>query len=202
MKLYFSPTSPYVRKVLVVAHELGLADRIEKLPSAAHPVQRDREIVSQNPLGQVPTFFTDEGLMLADSRVICEYLDALAGGGLFPPAGPARWRALTDQALGDGALAAALLARYEAAVRPAEKQWRDWLDGQFDKIVETLGVIEKSAASFGDRFDIGTITFGCLLSYLDLRFPALSWCDGRPDAAAWFARLDARPSMAATRLRG
>lgn len=90
MKIYFSPTSPYVRKVLVVAHALGLADRIEKLPSAAHPVHRDRGIVAHNPLGQVPTFFTDEGVMLTDSRVICEYLDALGGGGLFPaPARPA-----------------------------------------------------------------------------------------------------------------
>ena len=201
MKIYYSPTSPYVRKVLVVAQELGLFDRIEKLPSAAHPVNRDRGIVAHTPLGQVPTFFTDEGLMLTDSRVICEYLDSLAGGGLFPAAGPARWRALTDQAIGDGALAAALLARYEAAVRPSEKQWSDWLDGQVDKIVETLALIEKNAASYGDRFDIGTITLGCLLSYLDLRFPALSWRNGRPDAAAWFARFDERPSMAATRLR-
>ena len=200
MKIYFSPTSPYVRKVLVVAHALGLADRIEKLPSAAHPVHRDRGIVAHNPLGQVPTFFTDEGVMLTDSRVICEYLDALGGGGLFPAPGPTRWRALTDQALGDGALAAALLARYESAVRPAEKQWPEWLDGQVDKIIETLGVIEKSAAAFGDRFDIGTITLGCLLSYLDLRFAALSWRNGRPDAAAWFARFDERPAMAATRL--
>ena len=202
MKIYYSPTSPYVRKVLVVAHELGLAERIEQLPSAAHPVNRDRGIVAHNPLGQVPTFFTDEGLMLADSRVICEYLDTLAGGGLFPAAGPARWRALTDQALGDGALAAALLSRYEAAVRPSEKQWSDWLDGQVDKIVETLAVIEKNAASFGERLDIGVITFGCLLGYLDLRFPALAWRNGRPDAAAWYARFDERPSMAATRLRG
>lgn len=201
MKLYYSPTSPYVRKVLVVAHELGLDERIERLPSAAHPINRDRGIVAENPLGQAPTFLTDEGVMLADSRVICEYLDTLAGDRLFPVAGPARWRALTDQALGDGALAAALLARYEAAVRPAEKQWRDWLDGQVEKITDTLALIEKNAATFGKRFDIGAITYACLLSYLDLRFPALSWRDGRPETAAWFARFDERPSMAATRLR-
>jgi glutathione S-transferase len=202
MKLYYSATSPYARKALVVAHEFGLSDRIERLPAAAHPVHRDRGIVAHNPLGQVPTLLTDEGLMLADSRVICEYLDTLGGGGLFPAAGPARWRALTDQALGDGALAAALLARYDSAVRPVDKQWRDWLDGQLDKIVETLAAIEKNAVAFGERFDIGTITFGCLLSYLDLRFPALAWRNGRPEAAAWFARFDERPSMAATRLRG
>ncbi len=60
MKIYYSPTSPYVRKVLAVAHELGLADRIERLPAAAHPVNRDREILAHNPLGQVPTLLTDE----------------------------------------------------------------------------------------------------------------------------------------------
>lgn len=201
MKIYYSPTSPYVRKVLAVAHELGLADRIERLPAAAHPVNRDREILAHNPLGQVPTLLTDEGVMLADSRVICEYLDTLAGGALFPASGPARWRALTDQALGDGALAAALLARYETAVRPAEKQWKEWRDGQFDKIATTLAWIEKNAASFGDRVDIGTITFGCALGYLDLRFADLAWRDKHPATAAWYARFDERPSMAATRLR-
>lgn len=111
MKLFYSPTSPFVRKVMVVAHELGLADRLERLPSAAHPVNRDKSIISHNPLGQVPTLLTDDGQVLADSRVICEYLDDLAGGGLFPKAGAARWRALVDQTLGDGLLGAALLAR-------------------------------------------------------------------------------------------
>lgn len=198
MKIYYSPTSPYVRKVLVVAHELGLADRIERLPSAAHPVNRDRAIIAHNPLGQVPTFFTDDGLMLADSRVICEYLNDLAGGALFPAPGPARWRALVDQSIGDGLLAAALLARYETAVRPAEKLWKDWLDGQLDKVATALAAIEAAAAGFADRLDIGAITFACGLGYLDLRFPDLNWRAGHPATAQWFQRFNARPSMAAT----
>jgi glutathione S-transferase len=198
MKIYYSPTSPYVRKVLVAAHELGLADRIEKLPSAAHPVNRDRAIIAHNPLGQVPTFFTDDGQMLADSRVICEYLDDLAGGALFPAPGAARWRALVDQSIGDGLLAAALLARYETAVRPAEKLWKDWLDGQLDKVATSLAAIEAAAAGFADRVDIGTITFGCGLGYLDLRFPDLNWRAKHPATAAWFARFNARASMAST----
>ena len=199
MKIYYSPTSPYVRKVLVAAHELGLADRIEKLPSAAHPINRDREIIAHNPLGQVPTFFTDEGVVLADSRVICEYLDGLAGGALFPASGPTRWRALVDQAVGDGAMAAALLARYETVVRPADKQSKEWLDGQLDKVATALAAIESTAASFGERVDIGTIAFGCVLGYLDLRFPDLKWRASHPATAAWFARFDDRPSMASTR---
>jgi glutathione S-transferase len=76
MKIFFSPASPFVRKCMVVAHELGIADRIEKLPSAAGPVKRDATIIPKNPLGQVPTFITDDGQVLFDSRVICEYLNA------------------------------------------------------------------------------------------------------------------------------
>src|SRR6202012_5584692 len=76
MKLLFSATSPFVRKCLVAAHELGLDGRIELLPSNAHPVQRDRSIIERNPLGKVPTLITDDGQALYDSRVICEYLDS------------------------------------------------------------------------------------------------------------------------------
>ncbi|MBV8663911.1 MAG: glutathione S-transferase [Hyphomicrobiales bacterium] len=199
MKLHYSPTSPFVRKVMVVAHELGLADRIEKLPSAAHPINRDRQIIAHNPLGQVPTLFTDEGAVLADSRVICEYLDGLAGGALFPASGPARWRALVDQAIGDGVMGAALLARYETVARPADKQSKEWLDGQLDKAATSLAAIESTAASFGERVDIGTIAFGVALGYLDLRFSDLKWRDSHPATAAWFARFSERPSMVATR---
>src|SRR3954451_22246874 len=124
MKIFYSPASPYVRKVMVVAHELGLADRIERLPSAAGPVARDAAIREHNPLGQVPTFFTDDGAVLYDSRVICEYLDDLGGGSFFG-SGAARWRNLTDAALGDGLLGAALLARYEAVLRPEPLRWAE-----------------------------------------------------------------------------
>ena len=112
MKLFYSSTSPFVRKVLVVAYELGLADRIERLACAAHPVNRDRTIIAHNPLGQVPTLVLEDGRMLADSRVICEYLNDLAGGTIFP-SGSQRWEALVAQTLADGLLDAALLGRYE-----------------------------------------------------------------------------------------
>src|SRR5260221_10537422 len=114
MKLFFSPASPFVRKVLVVAIELGMEGRIERLPSAVHPVNRDQAVVAKNPLGQVPTLLLDDGTPLHDSRVICEYLDAQAGGArLFPAPGAARWQALTEQSVADGLLDAAILSRYE-----------------------------------------------------------------------------------------
>ena len=107
LQLYFAATSPYVRKVMVVAHHLGVADRIEHLAAAANPVNRDRNIAAFNPLAKVPAARTDDGLCLFDSRVICEYIDSERGGGLFPAAGRARWIALTQQALADGLLDAA-----------------------------------------------------------------------------------------------
>src|SRR5204863_7550506 len=88
MKLFYSPLSPYVRKCLVAARELGLHERIELVPAAAHPVNRDRNIVAHNPLGKVPTLVTDEGAVLYDSRVICEYLNAVGKGNLIPQPGP------------------------------------------------------------------------------------------------------------------
>lgn len=199
MKLFFSPASPYVRKVMVVAHETGQADRIEHLPSAAGPVQRDRTIVAKNPIGKVPTAYLDDGRVLYDSRVICEYLDAQSKGAkVFPAAGPARWDALTEQALGDGLLDAALLIRYEDNMRPEALRWDGWRGGQMEKIVSCLEVIETSAPKLGQDPTIGTITIGCALGYLDFRFPDLGWRKGRDAAAAWFETFGQRPSMAAT----
>lgn len=197
MKIFHSPASPFVRKVMIVAHEVGLADRIERLPAKAGPVERDATIRAENPLGQVPTFLTDDGEALYDSRVVAEYLDDLGGGGLFGQ-GAARWRNLTDAALADGMLGAALLARYERVLRPETLRWEAWTGGQLAKVADGLAAIEARAAGFGDRFDIGTIGFACALGYLDFRFPELAWRDGRPAAAAWFAAISERPSIAAT----
>jgi len=103
------------------------------------------------------------------------------------------------QALGDGLLDAAILTRYESFLRPAEKRWKEWLDGQMTKIDASLGAIEAEAPSFGDRMDIGTIACGCALGYLDFRFADKDWRKSHPKAAAWFAKFDERPSMKATR---
>jgi glutathione S-transferase len=202
MKLFFSPTSPYVRKVLVCAHELKLADRIEKVACAASPINRDKTIIAQNPLGQVPTLIADDGRMLADSRVICEYLDHVAGGGTLFPRNSARWQAIVDQAMADGILGAALLARYETALRPGDKLWPEWLAGQTDKIKTTLVALEAAAPKLADRVDIGTISYACALSYLDLRFPGLGWRNSFPATAAWYEIFETRPSMLATKLQG
>src|SRR3954470_24384747 len=122
MKLRHNPASPYVRKVMVVAHELGLADKIELLSTAVSPVESNAALAAENPLVKIPALTTDDGQVLFDSPVICEYLDSLAGGGkVFPASGKARWTALCQQALGDGILDALILCRYEIAARPEEK---------------------------------------------------------------------------------
>src|SRR3546814_589502 len=126
MKLHYSATSPYVRKVMAVAIEAGLDGKLDKVAAAASPVGVNDTLNRDNPLGKVPCLVTDDGQALFDSRVICEYLDSLAGGRLFPASGPARWTALRRQAQGDGLLDAALLARYETAMRPGEKLWQEW----------------------------------------------------------------------------
>ena len=199
MKLLYAQASPFVRKVMACAIELGLADRIELLACAAHPVDRDPQVVARNPLGKIPTLTTDDGLVLYDSRVICEYLDRLDGRHrLFPGEGAARWRALREQALADGRLDAAVLLRYEQVVREEAARSPRWIAGQRAKVESALAEIERAAADFGDRVDIGTIATACALGYLDFRFADLRWRDAHPSAARWFAAFLQRESMRRT----
>ncbi len=199
MKLFYSASSPFVRKCLVSAHELGLRARIELLPAAPHPVNRDRAVVALNPLGKIPTLITDEGTVLYDSRVICEYLNSLGDGRLLPAPGPARWPILVDQALADGLMDAAVLVRYESAARPENLRWDDWVAGQFDKVNCGLADLERRASGFGLRVDAATIAVGCALGYLDFRFVSLAWRARCPAADGWFEQFGARDSMASTR---
>jgi len=199
LKLYYAPASPFVRKCLVVAAELGLRDRIELVTAAAHPVNRDKNVVAHNPLGKIPTLITDDGSVLYDSRVICEYLNILGDGNLVPRAGEARWTVLSAQALADGVMDAAVLTRYETFARPEAFRWQDWITGQLAKVTSGLDALESRAADFGDRVNLGTIAFGCMLGYLDFRFASFGWREGRPKASAWFEWFGARDSMVATR---
>jgi glutathione S-transferase len=171
---------------------------MQLLPSHAHPVQRDAQIIQSNPLGKVPTLLCDDGSVLYDSRVICEYLNELQGGALFPRSGAARWQALTLQALADGMLDAALLARYEHAVRPEPLRWDDWLRGQLDKLSTSLASLERNPHRLAGRVDIGTLSLGCALWYIDLRFADLAWRERYPLVAAWAAEFGQRPSMQAS----
>ncbi len=198
MKLRHNPASPYVRKVMVLAHELGLADRIELLSTAVSPVEANPALAAENPLMKIPALTTDDGQVLFDSPVICEYLDSLAGGGrYFPAAGPARWTALRQQALGDGILDALILCRYEVAARPEDKRFAGWTEGQMRKAHQGLAALEREDLS-GPR-TIGHVTAGCTLGYLDFRFPDDGWRRRHPKLAEWYRAVEALPSMQATR---
>lgn len=200
MKLLYAPTSPYVRKVTACAHLCGVHDRIQWLDSAANPVRRDARIAKHNPLAKVPILILADGRALYDSRVICEYLASLAGNDhLFPADGDARWQALTLQALGDGMLDAALLARYELTARPAEWQWPAWREAQLGKVAAGLEAIEAMAGSLARSSPtIGEVTIGCALGYLDFRFPELDWRREHPRAARWNEAFQTLPAMQAT----
>jgi glutathione S-transferase len=198
MKLLYSPSSPYVRKALVLAKETGLDGKIETVSVTTTPIAPASEVSARNPISKIPALI-DGGMTLYDSPVVCEYLDSKhRKKKLFPAKGKARWAALRQQALGDGLLDAALLARYEGFLRPADKRWPEWSDGQMAKINGALDAMEKEAATLKGAPTIGHITFGCALGYLDFRFAELGWRDKRKKLAAWYAKFAQRPSMKTT----
>ena len=138
MKLFHSPTSPFVRKVLVVADERGLRDRIELVPSVLSPTSPDAALSRSNPLGKIPALETDGGDVLFDSHVIAEYLDQMTDGPRLIPAGAGRWSVLRREALADGILDAGILVRYETFLRPEPLRWAAWIDGQLTKVTQGL----------------------------------------------------------------
>jgi glutathione S-transferase len=197
MKLAYSAASPYVRKVSVCAEELGLAPRIENVPTKVVPSEPNRAYGRSAPLMKVPSLETGDGTVLFDSIVICEYLDHLSGSPRLFPAGDARWRALRLHALADGILDAAILTRYETFLRPEPLRWDAWVQGQLLKIDQALDALEQSAGSL-QGIDIGTISTGCALGYLDFRFGDRPWREGRPKLAAWYEGISQRESFRKT----
>ncbi|TXL74508.1 glutathione S-transferase [Vineibacter terrae] len=198
MKLMYSPTSPYVRKVMVLAIEAGLDKKIDKETVATTPVAPNRDLAKTNPLVKVPSLRA-EGLSLYDSPVICEYLDSKhRKKKFFPAKGKARFNALRQQALGDGLLDAALLVRYELTLREEPMRNAAWQEAQMKKIRSALDQMEKEAGTLRGSPTIGHITFACALAYLDFRFADEGWRKGHKKLAAWYDKFAQRPSMKAT----
>lgn len=197
MRLHWSSRSPFVRKVMVVAHETGLADRIERVPTTVALTAPDLALLPVNPLGKIPTLMLEDGTALYDSVVVCEYLDGLGGAPrLFPQSGPARIEALRRHALGNGFMDFLLLFRSEMA---REQPDRRILDGFAAKQAAVLAALEQEAPALGEAaFGIGQIGIGCALSYLDFRWPHAGWRAAHPALAAWHAGFAARPSVQAT----
>ena len=195
MELKFGAVSPYARKVMVVAHEAGVAERIRLTPVRTR--EEPDTILPFNPLGKIPALVLDDGSTIYDSPVICEYLDAEFGGHrLLAASGPQRWRTLTQAALADGALDAGLLVRWER-LRPAELQSKDWIALQLGKIYAALDRLDGEADAFG-ALDLGLVGVGCALGYLPLRVPEIEDRGRWPRLYGWFEAISARPSFAKT----
>ena len=198
MILYSSPTSPYVRKVLVLLHETGQLDAVEQIPSSTKPTDPTAGLAAKNPLMKIPALERPDGPTLYDSRVICQYLDARAGGRLIPE-GARRWDTLTLEATADGMLDAALLMTYEARLRPAAAQWAEWSEAQWAKINAACDALNTRWMShLQGPLDLGQIAVGCALAYVDFRHDERNWRAGRDGLAAWFERFSERPAMQAT----
>jgi glutathione S-transferase len=198
MKLYHGALSPFVRKVMASAIELGVEDRLEKVPSPLSAIQPNAGVIAVNPIGKIPALELEDGTPLYDSGVIIEYLDQLADGGrLVPPVGPERWRALRVNALADGLLEAGVYARVETT-RPEGMQWDVWIGAQRAKVTQCLDRLEQEVAAFAATPTIGEIATGCALGWLDFRLPDVAWREGRPQLAAWYEGFAARPAMTAT----
>ncbi|MBI3505265.1 MAG: glutathione S-transferase [Proteobacteria bacterium] len=199
MKLAYSSVSPYVRKVMIVAHESGLAGRIEKVATAVRPDQPNATLAPDNPLMKVPTLTTDGGEVLFDSRVICAYLDSLhSGRKLIPEAGGARWKALRLESQGDGMTDAGILVRYENTLRPEALRWKEWLSGQTLKVTQSLDALEREPEMLAGDLNIGQIAVACCIGWLQFRDVFGDILAGRPKLAAWFAKISERPSLKAT----
>jgi glutathione S-transferase len=204
MKLMYAPTSPFVRRVRAAAIELGLADRLELEPIQVAPGRANEAYAEHvNPLRKIPALLLDDGkTVLVDSSVICQYLDELAGGGLIPPDGPARWRVLSQQAIAVGMADAMVLARYETALRPEALRWSEWVADQQDRLWSGLDWFERRAeetlATARGRVDISQLALACCLGYVDFRFAQLDWRARAPRVSAWYQIIAARPSLAQT----
>ena len=198
LRLYTSPTTPFGRKAMVLILEAGLADQVEIAQATGSPLDSSKMPLSQNPLGKIPALERGDGPAVYDSRVICRYLDDRAGAGLYPPA-PRLWETLTLEATADGMIEAAILMLYEDRLRPEEKRFDGWVEGQWAKIARALDTLEgRWMSHLNGPLDMGQIAIGVALSYLDFRFDARGWRQGRPGLARWHGAFAARESMVAT----
>ena len=191
MKLLHAPLSPFVRKVLITAHLKGLEDKIELIDTdSSNP---DGPLNDVNPLGKIPALILEDGRILFDSRVICEYLDAVGPAPSLFPAAEARWNVLTTGNLADGIADAMILTVYEKRFRPEEIWHPPWLDRQNNKIARAIAHLEANVSNLegaGGTTNYGQISVACALGYLDLRGDG-SWRKTAPKLVAWLDNFTA-----------
>lgn len=196
MKLYYSSTSPFVRKVNVLAIEVGLDKQLEWVTT--NPWQAEDKLTAENPLSKIPTLITDDEKVIYDSRVICEYLDSLHDGvKMIPLDTNVRWQVLRLQALADGILEAGIL-RFLERKRSAEQQSKDFDDMQKNSVERGLDYLEATVSEWDDKLDLGILSVACTLGWLDFRFLDDNWRANRSKLANWYEQFAKRPSMTNT----
>ncbi|MYU16112.1 glutathione S-transferase [Streptomyces sp. SID8361] len=202
MRLLWSPKSPFVRKVMVVLHETDQTSDVETVRTPVQMSEPNPEVLRANPLNKIPTLLLDDGRVLIDSRVICEFFARRAGDtALYPQDERQYFRAVTLQALGDGLLDLLLVWRNWHRNRGLAHDAADpYLDAFGLKVTTALDHLESLAGELGERLDIGRVSIAVALAHLDFRWQVLDWRAGRPNLAAWHAEVSTRPSMRATEI--
>ena len=197
MKLIGSRTSPYVRKVREV-----LAEKKLEVQLAYEDPWSGDAVIKNNPLGKVPCLVMEGGEAVFDSRAIVEYLDTLSPvGKLIPGSGRERVEVRTWEALADGVLDAAILARLEATWpgRADGERSQAWIDRQMRAVHSALKAMSQGLGDkpwcHGNAFTLADIAVGCALGYLDFRFPQIDWRGSHPNLQKLHDKLSARQSF-------
>lgn len=197
MQLISARPSPFGRKVKVMLIETGQLDDVDVVEVATTPVATDPTVAAANPVGKIPALIREEGPAIYDSRVICRYLDARAGAGMYPET--RIWETLTLEATADGIMDAAILMVYEHRVRPEAMVYDGWIEAQWEKIARSVAAINARWMShLRGQLDASHIAVGCALAYLDFRLGDRGWRKGNDALDDWFALFAERDSMKAT----
>ena len=201
MKLIYQTHSPYARKALVFAHEVGLADRIEVVHHETSPTLRNERVFAENPLGKVPVLLRPGLPSMFDSDVICAYLDTLhPGRKLIPADGEVRWHALRMQAVAQGLADAGIAIRWETVRRPAALRYEALRAGYEQKLIASYDWLEREL-DVDAPIHVGHVAVATALSWLEFR-ELPTFRNRRPQLASWLDGFEQRPSMRATPLSG
>jgi glutathione S-transferase len=196
MKLIYSAASPYARKARAVAIESGLADKIEM--EAINPWEDPTGYRDVNPIGKVPALIRDDGPVLYESNVVCEYLDAQGDTKIYPAPGPDRWTALRQLAAADGMLDSSVLTRIEGMFHEGNAVAQKLIDRQELSVSKALNQLENEVTDLEGPVTIGQIATACALGYRDFRFAEIDWRNAHPKLGVWYAAFGQRPSIAKT----
>lgn len=196
LKLFYSDRSPYVRKVMVTLHEVNLFENVEIVGVRTNPLGVVEDLVDVSPLGKIPTLVLPDGTTIFDSRVICSYLNSIGKSDLYLAQENLKWSIKTAEANFDGILDAALLMVYEHRYRQDIYQNAEWLENLWKKIERTLDFYNNSSSNIlSGSLNMGQISLGCALGYLDYRHNNRNWRAKNQYLRDWFAEFSERLSM-------